>query len=232
MIKASELRTRLKKGGFDAEAAETIIKGEIDAGRAEDDGVGGMIPVDMLIEASAALRDLPDLGEPERAELAKGAALPEEASDLMRAAAVNTENLVDYQREALPAIAKGVMAHGVVIESLTSALAQLQTLVKGIDERLSAPVPPRGLTGAKPLPHPGERTIEKSEKPAATAPALSRAQLHTALRERQTEIIRKGAAVSHEEAAELDSIGRAIGALESSTAPVTKILRDFEIAVN
>lgn len=226
-IKASELRSRLKKGGFGAEDAERIIKGEIDAGNAMDDGIGGSIPLDMLIEASAAVRDIGDPEEAERSNAINkgGAVLGEELGDMLRAAAVNTENLVDFQREALPALAKGTLAIGSVVEALVSTVAGLCEIMKGVDARLAAPVAPRGVApGAKPLPHPSE-TLVKSEGAPKT---LNRGQLHAALLARQSDMIEKGV---RDDAAmlELDQIGKAIGALENSSAPLSAILRKYEI---
>lgn len=230
MIKASELRSRLKKGGFDAEAAERIVKGEIDAGNATDDRLTGSVSLDDLIEASASIRDILEPADTVRVDgiVKGGAALDEEFSDLLRATAINAENLVDYQREALPAIAKGTMAIGTVVESLVNAVAGLQLIVKGMDERLAAPVPPRGVAaGAKPLPHPSETPVVKAET-ARPATSLNRQQVHALLRRHQSDLIAKGDR-GESAMAELDQIGKAIGALESSVTPVNTILKNFEI---
>jgi hypothetical protein len=226
MNKASELRAKLKKGGFGSEDAERIVKGEVDAGRCADDGLAGTIPVDMLVDAANALQGVRELDAPERANgINKGGpAFGEDVSDMLRASCANTEAVVEYQRETLPILAKGLMANGQVLESLISAVTSLDAIVKGMAERLKLPVPPRGMTDAGPILHPSE--IVRKGAPAAGA-KIGRVELTRALRQKHRDMIAKGGAES-----EIEHIGKAIGALENSAAPVEQIVKSFDIELN
>lgn len=220
MNKASELRSKLSKGGFGPEETERIVKSEVDAGRCADDGLAGSIPTQLLIDAAESLREVRELDEPERSEGINkgGSAMESDVSDMLRASCANTEAVVEYQRETLPILAKGMHAQGQVIESLIGAVTSLETLVKGMAESLKLPVAPRGMTTAGPIPHPSE----VQRKPVVTG--VKRESLVKALREKQKDMITKGAAGE-----DVEHVGKAIGALENTFAPIEQIIKTFDI---
>jgi len=210
---------------------DRIVKGEIAAGNATDDGVSGSVPIQLIIDAAESLRAFGPGDAPQTAAgiMKGGAALPEEVSDMLRAACANSEATVEYQNEVMPLIAKGVMAQGTVIEALVDAVAGLEMIVKGMADRLSEPVAPRGVTpGARPVNHPSD-LAKGGAAPARTMPApvlVTRDQLHTALRREQDKAISKGG-----DADDIEHLGRAISAVESSQMTVPQILKQFDISL-
>lgn len=233
MNKASELRGQLNKAGMAGTDVERIVKGEIDNGNIIDDGLAGSIPMQLLIDAAQGLRDVESGEGPATTNaIAKGGpALGEDLSDLLRATCANSEATVEFQNDVFPQIAKGILAHGSVIESLVGAVASLEEIVKGFAAKLNQPVAPRGVTpGAAPLVHPNDVVVKggaQSAAPARTAPLnVTRDALYKGLREKQLEEIEKGgdpAIVTH--------LGKAIGAIENTQMTVSQIIKTFDIGL-
>lgn len=181
MKKASELRKELGALGLDEDEVNGAIKKAIAKGTAEDDeGDGdGDEGFDEMEKAMSALDKTVDAlgksGQEARAPIAKGGSgVPdvhvdggddgEDVTEHVEAIARGTLAMQKAVRDqhavtadALVALAKGFGAQANLIKAQGRALARLERQNVELAKALGAPVPPRALTGAAPIAHPGEQ---------------------------------------------------------------------------
>lgn len=222
----SELRDHLIESGVNADEADRIAKGAVKSGKCTDDTIDGTIMLKDLIDAAEGLRALREPEETVSAaeNIAKsGNALEEDVADLLRAACFNTEAINDFQRDALPAIAKGVHAHGVVLEQMVGVLNDLSARVTSMGEELGKPAAPRGVRpGTTIQQHPSD--IAKGAKVVN----IDRKRLTAALRQQHRDFIAKGGQDNEDQ---IGRLGKAIGMLENTSVPIDNVLKQFDIEV-
>lgn len=234
MMTEKTLRAQLKASGLDAATVDRLVKSEVAAGNVAEEGLVSL-SIDDLIDAVSDLRaaaDVDDIDISTSLAIHKGGpALAEDTSDMLRGTALNVESLVSFTNETMPALVKGSLAQGKLVEQLVDYVASLSNSIdeikKSLNDKLVTTGAPRGsVSAAKPHPNDlAEQSLAKSAA-AAQAPSINRSALQKALVAEQSRLMKGGASEDV-----IVRIGEAVSTLENSALPVEEILKRFDINV-